>query len=101
MTNAEHKKKLREKRKSMGLCIECEEPACKPYVRCAEHLYKDAQRQRKYYASHKEERIVKLRAVKEHRRNNNMCTACGTDLIEEDGNHAKCMNCRGEIYFMR
>ena len=101
MTNAERKKKLRDKRKAMGICIDCEEPSYKPYVRCAEHLYKDAQRHIKSYNANREERIALARKNKEYRRNNNMCTACGTELIEEDGNRAKCMNCRSELYFMR
>ena len=101
MTGSERNKKLRDKRRSMGLCIECGEPSYSTYVRCSNHLYIDNVRQRKYYNSHKEERVAKSRANQEYRRNNNMCTACGTELIEEDGNHAKCMNCRSEIYFMR
>jgi len=100
MTGSEHKKKLRDGRRSMGLCIECELPSYSTFVRCANHLHMDNVRQRKYYESHKEERVTKARINKEYRRNNNMCTACGTELIEEDGNRRKCMNCRSEIYFM-
>lgn len=77
MTSKEYKKKLRDRRKKLGICIECNTKAEEGYIRCA-----------KCNELHKKYQITLRQKRKKHKK----CTRCGKPLLERM-DITKCNDC--------
>lgn len=53
LASRRYRKKVRERWKALGCCIQCGLP-CKPFLRCFKHRVKQARYNRKAYAKHLE-----------------------------------------------
>ena len=81
--------------KAQGLCIDCQRKAVPGYIRCADHLYNRARRQRAYYYELRDRMLRKARKEKIERINRNLCTCCGNAKDPDmDADMHQCISCR-------
>ena len=95
MGDAEYKQRHRD----LGQCESCQRPAYPGRRLCLLHLRNHGKSQKKYELKLGDAYYKKHQEIKQHRRDNKLCTSCSAPLA--DLNYIKCQNCRENIYFRR
>jgi len=88
-------------RKLTGRCVMCNSLRNSYSRFCDRHYGIQSLAWSRYDNEHKERVLKKARRIREYRRANRQCIACGVPLCEDiDRGHVNCLNCREKLTYI-
>jgi hypothetical protein len=91
----------RKKRRELGLCFDCSQPAVSGYSRCEKHLEENRRDAFKYRNKNRKLLREKRRLEIKKRKKQGRCRTCGKKLHPEIDRKTECINCSCKLYFNR
>jgi hypothetical protein len=80
------------RRRLMGICRDCNEPAILKSRLCASHYYRESERNKQYHYKNKDIKAQKAKQRALKLKSEHKCKNCTIPLIEGEGVY--CINCR-------